>query len=99
MEFKIRIRNVLLYDDCKKTRLSYELIGSDVFTENEKFKGVADCELYINKNIFTCIDLQDLKDNQVWNLTIKEVANPTNPMKTRRVPTLLENKNVRIDLM
>lgn len=99
MNFKIRIRNVLLYENGTKTRISYELVGNEVFTETDKFKGVADCEIYLNRNIYDAISLQDLKDNLVWTLTLKEVPNPTNPLKSRRVATCLENKNVRIDLL
>lgn len=102
MKTNILLLNVLAYEkkDTKKkgTRLGLIFTDKDSLQDAEKFKGFSDVSLYYEgHDVFNKIPVSWI--GRPLTAYIKEISNPSNPMRKKQVISCIEYENNSIDLL
>lgn len=84
MEFKIRINSILVYENKDSgelnTRISYNFLGKEYFQISDRFIGVSEQTLYVDRNVIDKFNPEDLK-NKPYVIKAEEVPTLKNPLK------------------
>ena len=102
MKTNIMLLNVLAYEkkDTGKngTRLGLIFTEKESLQDTDKFKGFSEISLYYDGHeVFNKIPLNWI--GRPITAYIKEVTNPSNPMRKKQVISCLEYENNSIDLL
>lgn len=102
MKTNILLLNVLAYEkkDTKKkgTRLGLIFTDKDSLQDAKTFKGFSDVSLYYEgHDVFNKIPVSWI--GRPLTAYIKEISNPSNPMRKKQVISCIEYENNSIDLL
>lgn len=102
MKTQIMILNVLAYEKAetgkKGTRLGLIFAEKDSLTDSDKFKGYNEVSIfYDGHEVFNKVPLEFI--GRPVTAYIKEIANPSNPLKKKQIISCLEYENNSIDLV